>query len=198
MKKTIATILVVGLVLLAGVVGGTAVMFMHFTGISVQAASSSASTSTCSSGAAPAIAVGDLPVVDGFSSNQVKNAAIIAQAAKDAGLDRRAQLIGIITGMQESDLGDDPSSKLPNVDGDAGVFQQRTYDGWYGSLEMVNDTAYSAKVFFEGVTAQNPGDYGSVGGGSGYGHIPGLKDIKGWEAMAPTIAASEVALRGSW
>ncbi|MEE1652135.1 NlpC/P60 family protein [Brachybacterium sp. J144] len=192
MKKTIATILVVGLVLLAGVVGGTAVMFMHFTGISVQAASSSASTSTCSSGAAPAIAVGDLPVVDGFSSNQVKNAAIIAQAAKDAGLDRRAQLIGIITGMQESDLGDDPSSKLPNVDGDAGVFQQRTYDGWYGSLEMVNDTAYSAKVFFEGVTAQNPGDYGSVGGGSGYGHIPGLKDIKGWEAMAPTIAASEV------
>lgn len=190
MKKTIVTILIVGMVLLVGVAGGTAVMFMHFTGISVQAASSS--TSTCSSGAAPAITIGDLPAVDGFSSTQVKNGAIIAQAAKDAGLDRRAQLIGIITGMQESQLGDDPSSKLPNGDGDAGVFQQRTYDGWYGSLEMVNDTGYAAKVFFEGVTAKSSGDYGSVGGGSGYGHIPGLKDIKGWEAMTPTIAASEV------
>lgn len=190
MKKTIVTVLVVGLVLLAGVAGGTAVMFMHFAGISVQAASSS--TSTCSSGAAPAIAIGGLPAVAGFSSTQVENAAIIAQAAKDAGLDRRAQLIGIITGMQESQLGDDPRSKLPNGDGDAGVFQQRTYDGWYGSLEMINDTGYAAKAFFEGVTANSSGDYGSVGGGSGYGHIPGLKDIKGWEAMTPTIAASEV------
>ncbi|MGO2537636.1 C40 family peptidase [Brachybacterium tyrofermentans] len=190
MKKTIVTVLVVGLVLLAGVAGGTAVMFMHFAGISVQAASSS--TSTCSSGAAPAIAIGGLPAVAGFSSTQVENAAIIAQAAKDAGLDRRAQLIGIITGMQESQLGDDPRSKLPNGDGDAGVFQQRTYDGWYGSLEMINDTGYAAKAFFEGVTAKSSGDYGSAGGGSGYGHIPGLKDIKGWEAMTPTIAASEV------
>lgn len=193
MKKTVVTILVVGMLLLVGVAGGTAVMFMHFAGISVQAASSSASSgSTCSSGAAPAITVDGVPAVEGFSSNQVQNGAIIAQAAKDAGLDRRAQLIGIITAMQESQLGDDPLSKLPNGDGDAGVFQQRTYDGWYGSLEMINDTGYAAKAFFEGVTAEKPGDYGSVGGGGAYGHIPGLKDVEGWEAMSPTIAASEV------
>jgi flagellar basal body-associated protein FliL len=43
MKKTIVTILIVGMVLLAGVAGGTAVMFMHFAGISVQAASSTTS-----------------------------------------------------------------------------------------------------------------------------------------------------------
>ncbi|WP_062951415.1 C40 family peptidase [Brachybacterium sp. sponge] len=193
MKKTVVAVLVVGMLLLVGVAGGTAVMFMHFAGISVQEASSSpASGETCASGSAPAVTVGGVPAVEGFSRTQVENGAIIAQVAEDAGLDRRAQLIGIITAMQESQLGDDPRSKLPNGDGDAGVFQQRTYDGWYGNLEMINDTAYAATAFYEGVTAKKPGDYGSVGGGSGYGHIPGLKDIQGWEAMTPTIAAAEV------
>lgn len=128
----------------------------------------------------------------GYSGEALRNAAVIAHVAADAGLGRRAQIIGLITALQESDLGRNPASKVPNGDGDAGVFQQRTYDGWYGSLEMVNDITYAAKAFFLGVTATSPDDYGSVGGGSGHGHIPGLKDIDGWEAMPPTIAAANV------
>ena len=148
----------------------------------------------CEDGAAAVTAdISNLPLsAAGYRGEQLSNAAIIIQAAKDSGLGRDAQLVGLITAMQESNLGANPAIALPNGDGDAGVFQQRQLDGWYGSLEEVTNPTYAAKAFFNGVTAEKPGDYGSVGGGPGYGRIPGLKDIDGWESMAPGDAAQRV------
>lgn len=137
--------------------------------------------------------VENLPITAaGYNGDQLVNAAIIMQTAEDAGLGREGQLIGLITAIQESDLGSNPAAMMPNADGDAGIFQQRQLSGWYGSLEQVTDPAYAAKAFFLGVTADKAGGYGSVGGGSGHGHIPGLADIEGWETMRPTMAASAV------
>ncbi|MGO1318088.1 MAG: D-alanyl-D-alanine carboxypeptidase family protein, partial [Cellulomonadaceae bacterium] len=112
------------------------------------------------------------------------------KTAENLGLDERAQLIGIMTSMQESKLGlqDHPTGS----GNDAGIFQQRTLSGWYGSMEQVMDPAYAARAFFEGVSATSPGGYGSVGGGEGHGHIPGLMDIEGWESMPLTQAAQRV------
>lgn len=132
------------------------------------------------------------PSVAGYGPEELTRAAIIMQVAQESGLDRRAQLVGLITAMQESDLGRDLTNRVPNTDGDAGIFQQRTYPGWYGSLEMINNPAYAARAFFNGVTATEAGGWGSVGGGGGFGHLPGLKDVKNWETLAPTIAASNV------
>lgn len=150
----------------------------------------------CAPGAAAIeVDVSNLPEgVAGYSGDSLRNAAIIAQVAEDGGFGRHGQVVGLITAMQESDLGRNPASRTPNGDGDAGVFQQRTYDGWYGSLEDVSDVSYAAKAFFNGVTAESAGDYGSVGGTAGgkFGHIPGLNDIDGWEEMRPTLAASAV------
>lgn len=128
----------------------------------------------------------------GYRGEALENAAIIVQTAKEAGLGRDAQLIGLITAMQESNLGTNKAAQLPNGDGDAGMFQQRQLPGWYGSLSEVTDPTYAARAFFLGVTAEHASDYGSVGGGAGYGHIPGLVDIDGWEEMSPTQAASAV------
>lgn len=144
-------------------------------------------------GAAVSANVSNLPFsVAGYGPDQLRNAAVIMKVAQDSGLDRRAQLIGLITAIQESDLGRDPTSKVPNPDGDAGLFQQRTHSRWYGSLEMVNNPVYSATAFYNGVTAKAAGDWGSVGGGAGFGHIPGLKDIPNWQSMPLTEAASSV------
>lgn len=139
----------------------------------------------------------------GFNKAQLTTAAVIAETAKDVGLDRRAQLIGIMTAIQESSLGSDPASKTPNTDGDAGVFQQRTLPGWYGTVDQVNDPAYGARAFYQGVTATAPGGYGSAGGGAGHGHIPGLVDVPGWKTLPLTVAAANVQrprgdLRGAY
>lgn len=152
----------------------------------------------CSPTGGPAVSVqvSNLPVVDGYTPAQVEYAAIIAHVAQENGFDRRAQLIGLMTAMQESTLGTGITNGIawnePNTDGDAGLFQQRQQPGWYGSLEMVNDPAYAAAAFYNGVTAKSDGDWGSVGGGGGYGHLPGLVDVDGWESMSLTRAAQAV------
>lgn len=181
MKKVIGAC-AVGVFLLGGVVVGAATLLDDQT------------SATClPGGAALSVDVDGMPSeIAGYNGESLANAAVIAQTAEDAGLGRQGQLVGLITAMQESDLGRNPSTKSPDGNGDAGVFQQRTLDGWYGSVSDVNDIAYAATIFFNGVTAQSYGDYGSVGGGTGFGHIPGLKDINGWDSMAPTEAAQAV------
>lgn len=142
---------------------------------------------------AQAVLVANVPEsAAGFNKTQLTTAAVIAQTAKDVGLDRRAQLIGIMTAIQESQMGADPGSKTPNRDGDAGLFQHRTLPGWYGTVAQVNDPAYSSRAFYQGVTATAPGDYGSAGGGTGHGHLPGLIDVPGWQSLPLTIAAANV------
>lgn len=148
---------------------------------------------SCFTGSAPVAAdIDNLPVVAGFTAPQITVGATIAQTAQEAGLGREAQLVGLITAMQESDLGANPAALVPNSDGDAGPFQQRTLNTWYGSPDQVLSARYASEAFFLGVTAKKPGDYGSAGGGEGYGHLPGLVDINGWESLQPTEAAQAV------
>lgn len=145
-------------------------------------------------GQAVTVVDGDLPMVEGYTPEQVSVAAVIMQTAETDGLDSKAQLIGLITAQQESTMG---LNTQPTGVGDAGTFQQRTVDGWYGSMDSVMNVKYAAQAFFQGVTAKSPGDYGSAGGGGdGYGHIPGLIDIDGWESMEPGDAAQAVQRSG--
>lgn len=148
--------------------------------------------SACSAASAVSVDVANLPEVPGFTPDQVRNAAIIANVGEQFGGGEKGQIVGLITAMQESQLGLHPSTASPDENGDAGIFQQRQLAGWYGSLEQVNDPSYAARAFFNGVTAKSAGDYGSAGGGSGYGHIIGLKDISNWQSMTPTEAAASV------
>lgn len=192
MKKLLA-----GLVALLAVIMAVPVLAIPMFASIITTTQSTTTNTACTSGDGSAVTVNynvtTMPEgLTGVSLAQLNVAAIIMQAGADAGVGARGQLIGIMTAMQESDLGADLTNLVPNSDGDAGVFQQRTYSGWYGSLAMVIDPRYAADAFFNGVTATQKGGWGSVGGGTGYGHLPGLKDISGWESMPPTIAASEV------
>lgn len=127
-------------------------------------------------GAGPAVGVttGPLPAtVAGYPADpSLAGAAAIMQAAKDAGLDRRAQTIGVMVSMGESSL-------TPVDHGDAvgpdsvGWFQQR--DPWGPRADRL-DAYKSATMFFTG----------------GRGGQAGLADIPGWESMAPTAAAHAV------
>lgn len=130
--------------------------------------------------------------VSGYPDSAMPIAATIVTTAREEGFSDQAAILAITTAMGESTLGTNPDTLTPNSDGDAGPFQQRQEPGWYGSLEQVTDPAYATRAFLNGVTAEHPGDYGSVGGGSGHGHIPGLKDIEGWEGMAPAEAIHAV------
>lgn len=163
---------VVVLLLGAGlVVGVTAMLFQ-----SVSLLNQGSSDPACSGTSAAAISVdtGDLPDVAGYTPEQLSVAAHIMQAGEAAGLGERAQLIGLMTAMQESML-----ANLAGGDRDSvGAFQQRPSAGW-GTVEQLRDPAYAATAFFEGVDTSS-------------GHIPGLVDIEGWEGMALTQAASAV------
>ena len=109
----------------------------------------------------------------------------------------RAVLVALATAMQESQLGAYPGIDRPNGDGDAGVFQQRQKPGWYGTLEQVTQVGYAARVFLRGkvVSAADVAAARRAGSGPagpvGY-TIPGLKQVRGWENMAITVAAQKV------
>lgn len=152
---------------------------------------------TCAPGhGTPALTVaGTIPDrIGDYDRAALERAAVIMQIGKDLGFSARGQLIAIMTAMQESTLGMDPAHTRPDENSDAGVFQQRILDGWYGTLEQVNDLTYATTAFYKGVTAKSPGDYGSVGGTakSPHGHIRGLADIPNWESLALTDAAQAV------
>jgi len=109
----------------------------------------------------------------------------------------RAVLVALAVAMQESRLGAAAGIDRPNGDGDAGVFQQRTLPGWYGTLAQVRDVAYATRVFLRGklVTDAEVAAARAAGtrpaGPGGY-TIPGLKQIRGWVDMAITVAAQRV------
>ena len=109
----------------------------------------------------------------------------------------RAVLVALAVAMQESRLGAAAGIDRPNGDGDAGVFQQRTLPGWYGTLAQVRDVGYGARVFLRGkvvsaadVAAARANGTGPAGP-TGY-TIPGLKQISGWADLAITVAAQRV------
>ena len=130
-----------------------------------------------------------------LTAQQRATAAAIVEEGQKLGLGPRAWAIALITALQESDLGADPTSHMPNSDGDVGVFQQRAYPGWYAdqttttaNTAVLNDVRYAARTFYLGhdVAVRAPG-----GNPLGY-HIPGLVDIRGWDQMPLWLAAQKV------
>ncbi|QLE72840.1 NlpC/P60 family protein [Streptomyces rectiverticillatus] len=106
---------------------------------------------------------------------QVANAKIIDQVAKDGKLPGRATLIALMTGLAESQL-----SNINYGDRDSlGIFQQRPSSGW-GTKEQVTDPKYAAHMFLFGGDSGDP---------------PGLVDVA-WESMSLNDAAQKVQRSG--
>ncbi|CAM3648246.1 peptidoglycan-binding domain-containing protein [Nocardioides zeicaulis] len=108
-----------------------------------------------------------------LSSAQVANVRAVLTATRNAGGNRNAQVIALMTAMQES--------KLCNIqfgDRDSlGLFQQRPGQGWCsGGTACVNPT-YATQGFL---------------GVSAYTSNRGLFDVSGWESMSKTLAADAV------
>jgi murein DD-endopeptidase MepM/ murein hydrolase activator NlpD len=105
--------------------------------------------------------------IEGYSGEQLTNAAHIMNAATALGMDRSAQIIGVMTAMGESslrvlDYGDDagPDSR--------GLFQQRDNGAW-GSYSDRMDPTISATNFFSA-----------------------LQRVPNWMSLPPTLAAHKV------
>lgn len=116
---------------------------------------------------AAVVDVAGLPTtaVAGYRGEQLRNAALVMNAAQALGLDQGAQTLGVMVAMGESSLrvlnrGDavGPDSR--------GLFQQRANGAW-GSLADRMDPTTSATNFFRA-----------------------LVDVPGWAQLEPTIAAN--------
>ncbi|MBX3196391.1 MAG: M23 family metallopeptidase [Microbacteriaceae bacterium] len=140
------------------VVGGLLAVILLIFGPSTQA-------NACGPGLV--VDVDDVPAgpIAGYSGEQLRNAAYIMNAASALGLQRDAQILGVMTAMGESslqvlDYGDEagPDSR--------GLFQQR--DSW-GSRADRMDPTISATSFFQALIA-----------------------VADWQSLEPTIAAHRV------
>lgn len=179
MKKLITVVLAAAFVAAVCLIALPAVLIVGLGSI-VTGTQSGGDGGICVETGSPALEVDTSAIpggVEGMTDEQLTHAAIIMKAGHDAGLGERAQLIGIMTAMQESTL-----NNLSGGDRDSvGLFQQRPSQGW-GTVAQLSDQAYASRAFFQGVDAPN---------GS---HIPGLADISGWETMTLTEAAQAVQL----
>ncbi|MGM1018585.1 MAG: hypothetical protein ACQEW8_13710 [Actinomycetota bacterium] len=93
--------------------------------------------------------------VEGWSGEQLENAATIVLTARDRGLGVDAQVLGVMTAMGESslrniDYGDWETSGITNPDGSRtssiGLFQQQD---WWGSPEERMDPATASGLFYD-------------------------------------------------
>lgn len=106
-----------------------------------------------------------------------RNAQIIVDVGRAAGVPEYGLVIALATAMQESSL-----RNLDYGDRDSvGLFQQRPSTGW-GTVEEIMDPVRSAKAFFGGHVNPNPGK------------TRGLLDISGWQNMPLTKAAQAVQI----
>lgn len=105
--------------------------------------------------------------IEGYSEDQLKNAAAIIAAGKSLSLSVRGQTISVMVAIGESalrvlDYGDGPGPDS------RGLFQQRENGAW-GSYADRMDPTISATNF-----------------------IKGLQAVPGWESLEPTIAGHRV------
>jgi hypothetical protein len=96
--------------------------------------------------------------VSGLNQAQMNNAAVIVQVARERGLPRRAMLVAMMTGMQESSLRNLANPTVPgsldrpnegsgsNFDS-LGIFQQRPSQGW-GTVAQLMNPRYAADAFY--------------------------------------------------
>ena len=97
--------------------------------------------------------------VTGLNQTQMNNAAVIVQVAQERGLPRRAMLVAMMTGLQESSLRNLANPSVPasldrpnegsasNFDS-IGVFQQRPSQGW-GTVAQLMNPRYAAGAFYD-------------------------------------------------
>jgi peptidoglycan hydrolase-like protein with peptidoglycan-binding domain len=108
-----------------------------------------------------------------LSTAQVANVRTILTATRSAGGNRNAEIIALMTAMQES--------KFCNIqfgDRDSlGLFQQRPSQGWCSGGVACLDPTYATQGFL---------------GVSAYTSNRGLFDVSGWESMSKTLAADAV------
>ena len=102
---------------------------------------------------------GSNATLSNLTSTQAEAVRIIYTVAVETGVGAEGAVVGIATAMQESTLGDDPTSRELNSDGDVGLFQQRALVGWYAdgatkeaNKAILNDHATAARTFFLGHT----------------------------------------------
>jgi cell wall-associated NlpC family hydrolase len=103
---------------------------------------------------------GDLPASVGpYKGQQITNAAAIITIAGQRGLDAKAQQIGLIASMTESNLTNDSGGDRDS----AGLFQMRPSQGW-GTYAQVTDPTFAINEFFQrmvqvsGWESMDPGD----------------------------------------
>ena len=131
----------------------------------------------CGAGTGTRVNVEAMPTepVAGYDSDQLLNAAYIMNAAIDLGLDRDAQVLGVMTAMGESslvniDYGDWETNGVRNPDGSPttsiGLFQQQ--DSWGTPQDRMNPTT-AATLFYNRLVL-----------------------VEGWSTMEPTLAIHKV------
>jgi LysM repeat protein len=104
-----------------------------------------------------------------------RNARVIVQVGRSAGVSDYGLVIALATAAQESTL-----RNLDWGDRDSiGLFQQRPSQGW-GQPADLHDPVYASRAFFGGSVNPNPGG------------TRGLLDIPGWKSMTVTQAAQAV------
>lgn len=93
--------------------------------------------------------------IEGWSGEQLENAATIIRTAGALGFPREGQILGVMTAMGESslhniDYGDWETRGFTNPDGtrttSIGLFQQQE---WWGSIEQRMDPATATTLFFD-------------------------------------------------
>jgi hypothetical protein len=108
--------------------------------------------------ASPKVARAPEPI-PGLNQKQMNNAAVIVRVAQERKLPRRAMLIALMTGLQESSLRNLANTTIPasldrpnEGEGDdfdsLGVFQQRPSQGW-GSVSELMNPRYAANAFYD-------------------------------------------------
>ncbi|WP_454700079.1 CHAP domain-containing protein [Arthrobacter humicola] len=109
---------------------------------------------------------GDIKV-DGYSAEQLKNAAVIINAGKTLDLPAKGQMISVMVSLGESGLRILDHGDGPGPDS-RGLFQQRDNGAW-GSYADRMDPTISATNF-----------------------IKALRAVPGWELLEPTLAGNKV------
>jgi cell wall-associated NlpC family hydrolase len=85
-----------------------------------------------------------------FGTVALRNAEKIYAQGASMNATTSDQIVALMTAMQETHLGEDPRTNIPNEYDAVGVFQQRyTLSEWGGSLQSCLDVQASAKRFFE-------------------------------------------------
>ncbi|OYO15521.1 hypothetical protein CGZ98_03690 [Enemella evansiae] len=139
--------------------------------------------------------------VGSYDGKAVALARTLWETAHRHGFGEKGGVLIVAAAMQEASLTVDPT---PDENDDVGPLQERELVGWHGgqrtreeNRRVLTNPVRAAEIFLNGhtVTAQEVEWARAAGdepaGPAGY-HIPGLKDIRGWETMSLTAAIQKV------